>query len=901
MMWWTKIRTLFFRRRLEREMAEEMQAHLDELTERNLAAGMSATEARHAARRAFGGVEQIKERARDVRAFRWLEQGWQDLRYAVRSLTRSPSFTITAVATLALGVGVNAALFSLYNAVALKSLPVADPDRLVRITGRSAQGAMIGGFGYAEYLAYRDGSHTLQGLLAFAERRWAIQREGEAPPEMDLNGNSANMVMVEMVSENYFEVLGELVQFGRGFQSDEMHTGEPVIVLSHMFWQTQLHGDLNVIGTSLRLDGRMYTVIGVTPPGFSGEQALAPAGWLPYSQWSSQPDDFEAAGPQGFRLIGRLKPGVTEAQAKADLDAIAAKWAADFPGEKAKTSVYLKRGLPFTEIAPTGRGLIALGTLFFGFALVLVIACTNVSNLLFARGISRQREIGVRLALGAGRGRIIRQLLTENGLLCLVGAVVGLGLGIWLLQAVLPLLLAPVAPQALLMAINPWPDWRVVGFTAVLTLGATLAAGLLPALYTARADFNAVLHQDGAAWGGRLTPGRLRRLLLIVQVAVCLMLLSCAGVLARGLLSLKTNERGFDPHAVFTAALIPNATMADKALALRQALTAVRTIPGVAGIGMVHPMPFGESYGVRTRIQVVGAAAGGADQEVQTSFITGGFFETLGVSLQRGRTFGEIEQQAAARVIIVSESLARQLWPGQDAVGKTLAVNEEAFGRGQVTKAVFRECEVIGVAPDVATQTGEDGHRAMLYQPLAFDRPVYAGVMLRPYRDAIAARIEVARAAQGRGVGVQWGRPLSAKVEQMEQVFLGFAVLSCSLGALALTMASVGLYGLMTFAVNQRVREIGVRIAVGATAGAVVGLFVRQSMRLVAIGLGLGLLGACMFALFLEKVLFGFSGALDPVAFGVVTVIFAVIALFACWLPARRAAKVDPMIALRAE
>ncbi len=885
-------------------MAAEMQAHLDELAERNVAAGMAPEEARYAARRAFGGVEQIKEEARDERRWGWLEQVGQDLRYAVRALARSPSFTITAMLTLAFGIGVNAALFSLYNSVALKSLPVKEPDQLVSIIGRNSKGALNGGFGYAEYLAYRDGNHALEGLMAFTEKRWTWQREGEGPAARDLTGDGLNSVLVELVSENYFEVLGEVVSFGRGFRPEEFRTGAPVIVLSHSFWKAQLQADPNVIGTSLRLDGRLYTVIGVAPFRFSGKSATAPAGWLPYSQWSPRPADYAANGPRAFGLIGRLKPGVTEAQANADLDPIAVKWAADFPGEGAKTSLYLQRGLRFVTVNPNPKGLVALVVLFFGFGLVLVIACTNVANLLFARGVSRQKEIGVRLALGASRGRIIRQLLTENGLLCAGGAVIGLALGIWTLQVVVAKWLAPMAPPGF-PDFDLMPDLRVFGFTALLTVGATLAAGLLPALHASRASFSAALHSEGMAFGRRLTPARLRQILLIVQVAVCLMLLSCAGVLARSVFNLKTTERGFDPRAVFGVGMAPNAAIADKAVALRQALETVRSIPGVAGCGMVAPMPFEDPYGVKTRIQAVGTATGGTEQEIHTTFITGGFFETLGAPLRHGRTFRDIEQHSAARVIIVSESLARQLWPGQNAVGKTVAVNTELLrggGRDRPdVKGVFRECEVIGVAADVVTQFGDGAQRFMFYQPLPYDQPTYAATLIRPYLDSAGARREIVQAAKAAGVGVQFGRQLSAVIDQQEIAFFGFAVLSSALGALALVMASVGLYGLMTFSVNQRVREIGVRIALGATAGTVVGLFVRQSMRLVAIGLGLGLLGAGGFALLLEKILFGFKGAFDPVAFGGVTVLFAAIALFACWLPARRAAKVDPMIALRAE
>ena len=901
---WHRFRALFSRSRHEREMAEEMQAHLDGLAERNVAAGMSPEEARFAALRAFGGVEQIKERARDERRLLWIEQLAQDLRYAVRSLARSPAFTLTAVLTLALGIGVNAGLFSLFNMIALKSLPVKDPDRLVRIAGLNSEGSLVTGFTYAEYLAYREGSRALDGVLASAERRWSFQREDEAERAIELDGGGLDKVKVELVSDNYFEVLGAAMQFGRGFQPEEFRTGAPVVVLSHAFWLMQLQGDPHVLGTSIRLDRQLYTVIGVAPERFTGQRWEGPAAWVPCTLLSNRPEGSAATGPQPFRLIGRLRRGVTEAQCKADLDAMAARWAADFPGENAKRSVYLKRGLRFRESNPTPQGLVALGALFFGFGLVLVIACVNVANLLFARSASRQAEISIRLALGASRGRIIRQLLTENGLVCVMGTALGLGLGVVTLKLVLTGVLPRYIPVSLLLALDPMPDWHVLGFAAMLALGTTLAAGLLPALYASRGDLRSGLHHEGVV-SGRLTPRRLQQMLLIVQVAVCLMLLSCAGVLARNVYVRKSGNRGYDAQSVFPAILRPNASIADKGMALRQALEFVRAIPGVAGVGLVDPPLYNVPNGVSVRIQVVGTAPDGAEQKAQTAFITGDFLDTLGLPLRRGRNFQSQDQHSGARVIIVSESLARSLWPGQDAVGKTLAVSEAPWKwgekSGQAVPESFRECEVVGIAADAELQAGDESNRRLLYLSFPLDAPTRFSAYVRLQSSSVAAHNEIERVAQAGGLGLQINLSLARLMEEIDQSLYGMAMLGGALGALALAMASVGLYGMMTFVVSQRVREIGVRIALGATAGKVVALFLRQSMRLIAIGFVLGLAGASFFALLLDKILIGFRNAFDPLAFAAVTLLFAMIAGFASWLPARRAAKVDPMVALRCE
>ncbi len=900
-----RLRGLFRRRSLESQMNEEMQAHLDGLTERNLAAGMPPDEARYAALRTFGGVAQIAEKARDERRSIWFEQLSQDVRYAARSLARSPSFTITAVVTLALGIGVNAALFSVVDMVALRPLPVKDPDSLIRITGRNARGGR--GFSHAEYLAYRDGNRTLEGLLAVSETRWSFTTETGAESELVMAGHGSAMVPVELVSENYFAVLGGPLQLGRTFTPEETKFGAaPVIVLSNVFWETRLHRDPNVIGTTLLLDRRMVTVVGVASPEFSGQQPIPPAGWLPLPAWSNRPADYKPDGRRAFGFIGRLKPGITEEQAKADLDLIAAARAVEFPGDDDKISVRLERGLRFMSLTRTEAGTRVLGLVLFSFALVLVIACTNVANLLLARGVSRQAEIGVRLTLGASRGRIVRQLLTENLLLCALGAVLGLGLAVWTLQLLLPIVVSrlPVdwAMETRHMAFfKATPDLRVLGFTALLTIGATLVVGLLPAWHASGANLYATARQGGSAFG--FTPSRLRHLLVIAQVAVSLTLLSCAGVLVRNLLDQQKTEVGFDADAVFDVALTPNTAIADRNAAFQQALETVRNLPGVAASAVTSAAPF-QGY-QQTRIRSVEATAGTTGEWMRASFISDEFFDAFRIPLQRGRTFRKLELHSSAHTVVISEGLARQLWPGQDALGRTLAVSEESWATRERPAAAdaFRECEVIGVARDVMMHSVQNGNRSIIYLPFPHDtnNGTREIVFIRPHHVSAATLTEIVRAAKAGGVELQFGRRHSFWVEFFTMPFYAFAVASATLGALALGMASVGLHGLMSFAVNQRVREIGVRMALGATTRGIVGLFVRQGMRLVGIGLALGLVGSALFTLLLSRILQGFLTTVDPMAFGVVTLLFAIIALFACWLPARRATKVDPMIALRAE
>jgi macrolide transport system ATP-binding/permease protein len=884
-------------------MNAELQAHIDGLIERHVAAGLSPKEARFAALREFGGVAQIAERSRDQRRSVWAEQVYQDLRYAVRSLAKSPSFTITAVLTLALGIGVNAALFSVVNMVALRPLPVKDPDRLVRIAGRDAKGRVLGRFNYAEYLAYRDGNRTLDGLLATAAVHWTCESAGDTSAELVLAGRGSARVPVELVSENYFAVLGGALQLGRTFTSEENQPGAvPVIVLSNVFWETRLRRDPNVIGATLKLDGQAVTVIGVASPEFSGQQPVPPAGWVTLSAGSKRPVHDRPDGPKVLHLIGRLKPDVTEAQAKADLDLIAGQWSVEFPTEDAKVSVQLERGLRFLPLMPNAGAARFIGFVVFSFGLVLVIACTNVANLLLARGISRQAEIGVRLMLGASRGRIVRQLLTENLLLCGLGAVLGLALAVWTLQILLPVIVSRLPVEWALEArqlafFETTPDARVLGFTALLTVGAALTAGLFPAWHASGAGLFVVMRNGGSAFG--LTPSRLRHLLVIGQVAISLTLLSCAGVLGRNLLAQRQAEVGFDAHAVFEVALRSSTVMADRGAAFRQAIEAVQDLPGVAAIAVASPAPF--QFYTQTQVRPASAAPDDKGERVLASFISEGFFDTFRIPVQRGRTFRDPDLHVDSRAVMVSETLARQLWPGQEPVGQTLAVSETSWATRERPAPIgaFRECEVIGVARDIKMEVAE-GRPQLVYLPFPREHSD-APVFVRPHVISAAALTEIERAANVAGVELHVGRRHSFWVEFFMLPYYALAVVSAALGGLALLMASVGLYGLMSFAVHQRVTEIGVRMALGATTREVVALFIRQGMGLVAIGLALGLIGSGLFLLALSRVLHGFVDAFDPVAFGVVTLLFGLIALFACWLPSRRVAKVDPMVALRAE
>jgi predicted permease len=880
---------LFRRSQQEADMNEEMRAHVDGLIERNLAAGMSPDDARYAALRTFGGVAQIAERARDERRSAWVENIFQDLRYAARALRKSPSFTVTAVLTLAFGIGVNAALFTIYNAVALHSLPVRNPAELVTFTNHTG---FTKTFSHPDYLDFREGNRTLAGLAAWSEGRMELAAGPGAPP-----GAMSGVVKVNFVSENYLRVLGASLRFGRGFLDEENRTPEthPVLVLSHAFWEQRWQSDPAVIGRTVTLNGQPYTIVGVAAPEFVGHPPMPPVAWIPLMM---RPEGLTDRTAARLRLFGRLKPGVSVAAAKTDLDRIAAELARLHSRHGRDAVVRLEPGMQFLNLPLSPQLFLALSPLFLGFAMVFIIACTNVVNLLLARGITRQQEIGMRFMLGASRGRILRQLLTENLLLCALAAAVGLPLAVWALQLGRTLIVwsfpAELQPSLMQIArlLDFSPDLRVALFTAVVALVAGLAAGLMPALQAVRTDLMSTLKSDGSAFGRRVSQSRLRNLLVVAQVAVCLMLLSCAGLLVRNLIKLQGLDLGCEPGSVFTVELTDARDAGRFSTELRHSLELLRALPDIAGACAFRGNPLFGAMGTTVSVP----ASPEVEQRMACALVSAGFFETLGISLSRGRGFTPREVEAATRTVVLSEAAAARLWPGADPLGKIVGLRDPTAGAA----GARRDYEVIGIARDVRNHAFERD-TAFIYFPLPPDAALLSAVCIRPRQDSGAALAAIVAQARAAGVPLRFRDRLMKFVEIQSLPIRGLAWLSGILGALALLMAAVGLYGVMAFAVNQRVREIGIRVALGAPASRVVGLFVRQGMKLVTIGAVFGLMGGTLFALLLRRVMFGLGDAFDPIAFGAVTVLLAAVALLACWLPARRATKVDPMVALRAE
>jgi macrolide transport system ATP-binding/permease protein len=898
MSWPSKLRALFGKEKLDAEMTEEMRAHLELQAEQNIARGMSTDEARYAAQRQFGGVEQIKEHTRDQRGVLWLEHLAQDLRYAARMLRKSPGFTIVAVLTLALGIGLNTAIFTLLENLVFQPPRVHQPATVISVFSKdkrqpaNTQATTRATTPYVDYTFYRDHQNVFTGLAS--AMLVPVTMGIAADPAATTRGvPEEREIFVQLVSGNYFEVLGGRTTLGRAFlpEEDRVPGANPVAVLSFRFWQRHFAGDASVVGKTFKLNGGDYTVIGVAAADFGGNRLMEPAAWVPMMMAAqiAPGTHLNARAGTYVDMVGRLKPGVTLDQAQAQMDVVAQQNLAQRPESKV-IGVRLARLATGTELS-----MWALAPTLFGMLLLVVVA--NVANLSLARSVSRYREIGVRLTLGAGRGRLIRQLLTESALLGLLGGAVGLGLA----GAATRLLLAFMQRQAgqsslfdLAANFDLRPDLTVFGFAAVVSLIAGIMVGLAPALQATKRDLASALKDEGSVFGRHISRSRLRNLLVIVQVAFCLVLLVGAGLLVRGLEKAQSIDPGFD----FKRLLVVQPDLRSHGYdALRRAefyrsfAERARRLPGIRTVGFA------------TNVPLQGAATGPASasatepgRQVGFNFVSADFFPTVGIPILAGRNFRDDEARQSKPVVIVNEALARLLWPGENPVGKQL----HDFFDDPV--------EVVGLV--------RNARNARLWQENApfmyfLDRPSARedwgsqknnlAILIRTEGDPRAAIVNVRDTMRGLDSAV-WPviRTLESDLElQLVPSRVG-AWLSAMLGLLALAVTAIGLYGVIAYATNQRTREIGVRMALGARPADVLRLVLGQGWRLLAIGFVLGLGGAVALGRVLANFLYGLS-PLDPIAFGGVTLFLALIAMLACWLPARRATKVDPMVALRCE
>ena len=895
MRWWHR---LFNRRKCEDELEKELSFHLEQHTSDLIARGVSPGEARRQARIALGGPEQVKEMCRDARGTRWLSDLLRDLRYGVRILAKQPGFTAVAALALALGIGVNTAILSAVNGFVLRPLPVEKPEELVApYWGRKTDAQVWGEFSYANYVDLRERNKSFSGLCAWRETSAGIS-SGETRSAGD--AGPAEVAWGEMVSGNYFDVMGVKPILGRAFLPEEDRTPNthPVTVLGYKLWERRFGADPAILGRTIYLNGQPFTVVGVMPESFlGGEFYLRKAFWVPLMMAQKFGRRAEWPTDRGYalwKLYGRLKPGVTMAQAEADLNLVAGDLAKLYPGENADTKIQLTTELDGRYEAATSiiryGGFMALCVS----ALVLLLACFNVANLMLARAVTRAREIGIRLAIGASRGRIVRQLLTESLLLALLGGALGLAFAYWgsgLVWATFP----PV-PYPISMDFSP--DGYVLKWMIAISLLTGLLFGLAPALLASRTDLVNVIKGGAAKMSGGRRRWNLRGMLVVAQVTISIVVLICAGLFIRSLRQVRQTDPGFRVENLVTMMINPRQLAYDDREAtgrfFPELLRRLEARPGVRAAAMIDEMPLAVGRTTRGPVVKEGELDPPPNRGVNcdVSLVTPKFFDAVGTPLVQGRDFNDHDNTEAPRVVIVNQEFARRFYGGeQDALGKR-------FRFEQGTPLM----QVVGIAKDGRYRSLYEDRMPYIYLPV-YQHPRAGMTVLISARSAgdmeavvEGARREVAEMDARLPIyGVMLGEQNLALAYWGPNVAAGMAT---TFGVLALVLATTGLYSVMTYSVSQRTHEIGIRMALGARLLDVVRLVVGQGMRMAFVGMALGLAGAFALTRVLASLLLG-VGATDAVTFVGVSVLLFAVTLLACYIPARRAARVNPLVALR--
>lgn len=912
MKFWIKLRTLIAGRRLEREMSDEMEAHINALTKRHLAKGMSPEEARYAALRAFGGVEQIKERARDERKILWLEQLWQDVRYAVRALWKSPGFTVVAIISLAVGIGANTAIFSAVNATVLKHVPVGNPDGLVQFQWQAQHDNAPKMVDWNMGADFDPASGTRTGLIFSAKSLSAFQQEeetlsGVTAIAMLLGSNvvidqQAETVMFgQLVSGNYYQVLEVPALRGRTIlPADDLPGAPPVCVISQHYWQTRFAGDPAVVGKTILVNRVPATIIGITPSGFPGSMQIGHDAdiTLPLSLAAQLRRDGSKVGNSDLwrlRIIGRLAPGVSRAQAQARLEGVFQQSARDdlvrsqndalprllaVSGDRAQMEFMRRSAL--RQLVP----------MMWMVGLLLLAGCANVANLLLARGAARRREIAVRLALGVGRGRLIRQLLTEGLILAFLGAGLGMLLAQWGLQ-----LFASLTPAvssgygSLFQEGTLHLNGRVLGFTTLIAVLTGILFSLAPTLRSTRLDLAAEF-QSGTRSLGSAAVSRLSQLLVVVQVAVSVVLLICSVLFVRVLWQAGKIELGFQPnHRLMFAVDAQGAGYKPEqgAVLYHRLAESLEALPGVRSASFsAWPVLTGEGgpfFGVlevpekHQKFHGVMWNASGPN-----------FFKSYGMPLLQGRGFGPHDNAKAPQVAVVNQTFAQRYFDRGSALGHHVIF--------------LGDREVIGVVPDARLTVPElrSAVEPQVFVPFAQSGQRLARFVVHTETDPMSMLSAIKNVVSKTDANVAM-IGVCTQAEQVAWRFLGqrmLAWLAGSIGLMALGLVSVGIYGLMSYAVHRRTSEIGVRLALGALPQRVLWMVIRESLTIILAGLVAGIALACGVTQFLASMLLDLSPT-DPLTYGAVALFLTAVALFACWLPARRAAKVDPMVSLRCE
>jgi predicted permease len=872
------------RKRMLDDLDEDIRDHIERETEDNIERGMAPDEARLMALRKFGNVARIKEEAREVWSLVWLEQLVQDVRVGLRMLRKNPGFTAVAVLTMALGIGANTAIFSVVYAVLLKPLPYTNPQQLfTAFQANKQQGIEETGCSYLNYEDWRAQNHVFSELGGVLAHQLTLTGRGDP-----------TIVNVSVVTPEFFALLDAKPLVGRIFLPEDGKQGAPpAAILSEDLWRRRFGADPKITGSPIELDKRLYTIIGVIPsdfrtPFFNTRQEV----WVPLVQDPLFSTFMPRRGVHGIPVIVRLKPGVSVAQAQTEMDAISERLAREFPAENKGWTVRL---VPLQKEI-TGDVRTPLLVLLCAVGLVLLIACANIANLLLARATSRSKEIAVRTALGARRARIVRQLLSESAVLGLLGGGVGIALAVWGVHA-----LGSLVPKSLLQGNAIRVDNQVLGFAVLLSLIAGIAFGLVPAIFAANPDVQNSLREGGGRSGESRNRRRARSFMAVAEISLAMVLLVTAGLLLRSFAKLISVSPGFEPQNIVKADIsLPQfkySTPQQWTAFSEELLPRIQSDPGLHNTAVAVPRPIVDNN-VNLPFEIVGnpqSASASSSRRADWASVSPDYFRVMGIPLMAGRLFNAHDIASAPRVSIVSETMARLYFPNENPIGKQITF---AFPPGSGE----RPHEIVGIVDDIRDVALGQNPGPMMYVPFA-QAPLWGANLV--VRTTLTTE-SVAGAIRQEVGNIDKDVPVT-DVEKMPDLINAsiaqsrFRTFLLGLfAAMALVLAATGIFGVISYSVSRRTNEIGIRIALGASRKTILGLILRETLRLTLAGLAAGLPCALLASHFARHLLFNVS-ANDPATLAAVALCLAVVAVLAGYIPARRAMRVDPLVALRCE
>jgi predicted permease len=879
--WLVRLGGLFRRGRADERLRAELDSHLEMLLAENLRRGMSAEEARRAARRTLGSDVRIGQAWREQRGIPWLETFIVDAGHALRMMRSHPGFAAVAIATLALGIGANTAIFSVVDAVLLRPLPYPHPSQLVSVFSTRPPANVFEGTSYPNLQDERAQNTVFAGIGGASAHQLTLTGRGEP-----------SLVNTIVVSGGYFPVLQAKPLAGRTILPEDTKRGAPpVVLLSENLWRGRLGADPKIAGSSITLDKRPFAVVGIMPAGFRDPFFASTAQvWIPVQQDPVFGPRMKFRAGSLLGLLARLKPGVSLGEAQAQMAAIGERLAADFPAADEGLSIHV---VPLQQII-VGDVKPGLLVLVGAVGLVLLIACVNIANLLLARATARGKEMGIRLALGASRARIIRQLLTESAVLGLLGGAAGVLLayaGVKAMVSILP----DDLPRLRAVAV----DGQVLVFALLLSLAASFLFGLAPAILSVGARVQTSLREGAGRSGDGGGRRRVRNILAVAEIALAMVLLAGAGLLLHSFIALASVNPGFDGRQVWKADVsLPQyeySTRQQWTAFADQLLPRIQAQPGLRDSALAVPLPVIQQF-VNLSFTIVGnpPSPQGVSDTADYVSVSSGYFRVMAIPLLAGRNFGRQDSMTAPPVTIISEALARRYFPGENPIGRRMIF---AF---PLDKRVARE--IVGVAGDIRDMSLHHGSEPMMYVP--FDQaPFWGGAVvvrsgLGP--EAIAAAIRQQVRSIDPDLPVTDFESISSAVEATASPARFRTLLVGSFGLIALVLAAAGIFGVLSYSVSRRMHELGIRMALGATPPAIRRMVLREGALVTAAGLGIGIAAALFLTRFLKNQLYG-VGADDPWTFAATAILLAGVAIAACYIPARRAMRVDPTVALRCE